>query len=244
MNTPGAPQKDTGEPATIWQGSDGRTITGQETAIERADRMEANRRAAENGRDLRGEMDEAASESKTGSAPSTPRKGGTRRRRRTKYGGDGAQEAPRTPEQPARPLVVPGRPIRPSGTIIPTVTATPRRLEFPSARQSRNRRSTQGPSQGPSQGGASLKCGTNSVKQKDARGKISCVRCGRNHVKMWDRRANSYYCGFDPEAYAQRIKNNRGRRPSGGGKKTKRAKRSSKKTRRAHKKRRTHRKRR
>jgi hypothetical protein len=243
MNTPPrAPQKDTGTPATIRLGDDGHTITGQDHAIARAERMEANRRAAEDGSDLRGEMDQAASESKTGSAPSTPRKGGTRRRRRTKYGG--AQEAPRTPEQPARPIVVPGRPTRPSGTSNPTgteqtVTATPRIL-FPSVRQSRNRRSTQGPSQG----GASLKCGTNSVKQKDARGKISCVRCGRNHVKMWDRRANTHYCGFDSVAYAQRIKNNRGRRPSGGGKKTKRAKRSSKKTRRAHKKRRTHRKRR
>jgi hypothetical protein len=239
MTTPGAPQKDTGEPATIWQGSDGRTITGQETAIERAERMEANRKAAEEGRRrLREAMDEAASESKMGSAPSTPRRGGTRRRRRSKYGG--AQEAPRTPERPVRPLVVPSRPIRPSGTSTPTGTAQPRRLDFPSVGQSRTRRQNQGPSQG----GASLKCGSNAVKQKDARGKTSCVRCGRNHVKMWDRRANSYYCGFDAEAYAQRIKNNRGRRPSGGGKKTKRSKRSSKKTRRTHKKRRTHRKRR
>ena len=241
MTTPGAPQKDTGEPATIWQGSDGRTITGQETAIERAERMEANRKAAEEGRRrLREAMDEAASESKMGSAPSTPRRGGTRRRRRSKYGG--AQEAPRTPEQPARPIVVPGRPIRSSGTSNPTGTAQPRIL-FPEEVQP-NGQSRRRSRQRPSQGGASLKCGTNSVKQKDARGKIYCARCGRNHVKMWDRRANSYYCGSDPEAYAQRIKNNRGRRPSGGGKKTKRAKRSSKKTRRAHKKRRTHRKRR
>jgi hypothetical protein len=239
MTTPGAPSRATGPPATIWQMDDGRTITGQETAIERANRMDAIRVEAERGHNLRSVMDaEAASESKMGTPPSTPKRGGTRRRRRSKYGG--AQEAPRTPERPVQPLVVPSRPIRPSGTSNPTGNAQPRRLDFPSVGQSRTRRQNQGPSQG----GASLKCGSNAVKQKDARGKTSCVRCGRNHVKMWDRRTNSYYCGFDAEAYAQRIKNNRGRRPSGGGKKTKRSTRSSKKTRRTHKKRRTHRKRR
>ena len=142
MNTPGAPQKTTGTPATIRLGDDGHTITGQETAIERANRMEANRRAAEDGRDLRGEMDEAASESKTGSAPSTPRRGGTRRRRRSKYGG--AEEAPRTPERPVPPLVVPGRPIRPNRTTEPEPEPEPLQPRELFPRRSRNRRSTQG----------------------------------------------------------------------------------------------------
>jgi len=219
MNTPRAPQKDTGSPATIWLGDDGKTITGQETAIARADRMEANRRAAENGRDLRGEMDEAASESKMGSAPSTPTRGGTRRRRRTKYGG--AQSAPRTPERPVQPIVTPSAPRRPSRTITPTNPIVPRIL-FPP------RRPPNGQSR-PSQGGGGVRCGRDYVYQS---------------YKVYNRntgtRITKKGCVFDPEAFAAKMRTSR----KGGGKKTKRAKRSSKKTRRAHKKRRTHRKRR
>lgn len=88
--------------------------------------------------------------------------------------------------------------------------------------------------------GNGLKCGSNAVKTRNRDRGVICVRCGINHVKTFDKRANSYYCGFNPEAYAKRTRN----RPRGGGKKTKRAKRSHKKTRRAYKKSKSHRKRR
>ena len=233
MATPGAPNP-YGPPGTVGMHYDGTQMTADRRLAERHDRLDAIARGANEGRrNLKSDFEGAF----TGrsSAPSTPRRGGTRRRRRTKYGG--AQSAPRTPEQPARPIVVPGRPTRPIRPTNPTGNLQPRRLSFPPEVQ------PNGQSR-PSQGGASLKCGTHEVRQTDARGKAYCARCGRNHVKMWDRRANTYYCGFDPEAYDKRIKATRGRSRRVGGKKTKRAKRSSKKTRRTHKKRRTHRKRR
>ena len=230
MAAPRAPNP-YGPPGTVGMHYDGTQMTSDRGLAERHDRLDAIARGAnEARRNLKSDFDGAFTGSR--SAPSTPTRGGTRRRRRNKYGG--AQDAPRTPERPDQPLVTPDAPQRVRGTTTQTNSIAPTIL-FPPIRQSRNRR--------PSQGGASLKCGTNAVKQTDARGKAYCARCGRNHVKMWDRRANTYYCGFDPEAYTQRIKASRGRR-GGGGKKTKRSKRSSKKTRRTHKKRRTHRKRR
>lgn len=229
MTTPGAPSRATGPPATIWQGNDGRTITGQETANERANRMEAIRREAAKGSDLRSAIDaEAASESKTDSRPSTPekKKGGTRIH--TQSGGEARPadvpitNVPITPPRRNRPIVVPGAPVRPNRTgPSPTGTARPMAL-FSSVGQSRTSRSSQGPSQ---VGG--LKCGSNAVKTRHRERGVVCVQCGRNHVKTWDKRANSYYC-----------------RPRFGGKKTKRSKRSSKKTRRTHKKSKSHRKRR
>ena len=183
MATPNAPNPygNPGQLRTVHQDHNGTTMAGQ-THLTRAwdakDRMQGLR-----GHNLISDFGRkpAHGDEDTHIQPSTPTKGGTRRRRRSKYGG--AQEAPRTPERPVRPLVTPNAPIRPNRTTNPTDTIVPR-IIFPSAvRQSRTRR--------PSQGGASLKCGTNAVKQKDARGKISCVRCGRNHVKMWDRHQNT-----------------------------------------------------
>lgn len=231
MATPNAPNPygNPGQLGTVHQHHNGTTMAGQ-THLTRAwdakERMQGLR-----GHNLISDFGRkpAHGDEDMSIHPSTPTRGGTRRRRRTKHGG--AQVVPRTPERPVRPLVTPNAPPRDRETTAPTNTVAPIML-FPSIRQSRNRR--------PAQGGASLKCGTNAVKQKDARGKVSCARCGRNHVKMWDRRANTYYCGFDSEAYDKRIKARR----LIGGKKTKRAKRSSKKTRRTHKKRRTQHKRR
>jgi len=95
MATPSAPHANKHGPVnTIWLNNDGEEISGQGSANERADKMAVYARAAAEGREnLRFEFN---SNSMYATPPSTPTKGGSRRRRRS-------QMRPLTPPPTPRP---------------------------------------------------------------------------------------------------------------------------------------------